>query len=267
MIHNAVTHRGTGRQFWLTMVYGYNDQGLRRGLWMELEKISSQLSGPWAVMGDFNCVLNMEERLGRQVILAEVRDFRHCIRVCDLHDMKSSGAFVTWNNKQLGNDRVQSKIDRVLINSEWVTQMSAAEVYFMNEGLYDHCPAIIRWEQGSGGGRRPFQYFNMWSLASEFQTKVKESWQERSEGRHMFRVVGKLNRLRRVLKTLNKDQFSEIEKRAEIAMEQLGQCQGKIQLNPLNMDLYIEENKLAQEARILEKAKFQFLRQKQNAVA
>ncbi|KAK6793581.1 hypothetical protein RDI58_007034 [Solanum bulbocastanum] len=32
----------------------------------------------------------------------------------------------------------------------------------------------------------------MWSLASEFQTKVKESWQERSEGRHMFGVVGLL---------------------------------------------------------------------------
>ncbi|KAK6775974.1 hypothetical protein RDI58_026975 [Solanum bulbocastanum] len=61
MIYNEVTHRGTGRKFWMTMVYGYNDQGLRRGLWQEIERISSQLSGPWTVMGDFNCVLNMEE--------------------------------------------------------------------------------------------------------------------------------------------------------------------------------------------------------------
>ncbi|KAH0645162.1 hypothetical protein KY284_033046 [Solanum tuberosum] len=41
--------------------------------------------------------------------------------------MKSSGAFFTWNNKTDGTDRVQSKIDRVLINTEWLTQMPAAE--------------------------------------------------------------------------------------------------------------------------------------------
>ena len=52
----------------------------------------------------------------------------------------------------------------------------------------------------------------MWSLAPEFQNKVKVSWQDKSDGRHMFRVVRKLNRLRKVLKTLNKDQFSEVEK-------------------------------------------------------
>ncbi|KAG5591485.1 hypothetical protein H5410_041999 [Solanum commersonii] len=102
----------------------------------------------------------------------------------------------------------------------------------------------------------------MWSLAPEFKTKVQENWEKRSEGRHMFKVVGKLNRLRKVLKTLNRNRFSEMETRADLAMEKLRQCQDRIQLNPLNMDLYMEENKLSQEARLLEKAKFQFLRQK-----
>ncbi|KAH0645163.1 hypothetical protein KY284_033047 [Solanum tuberosum] len=78
----------------------------------------------------------------------------------------------------------------------------------------------------------------------------------------MFKVVGKLNRLRKVLETLNRNRFSEMETRVDLAMEKLRQCQDRIQLNPLNMDLYMEENKLSQEARLLEKAKFQFLRQK-----
>ncbi|KAH0642430.1 hypothetical protein KY290_034023 [Solanum tuberosum] len=177
--------------------------------------------------------------------------------------MKSSGAFFTWNNKTDGTDRVQSKIDRVLINTEWLTQMPAAEVHFMTEGaIYNNCPTIIKWEQRSKGGRRQFRYFNMWSLAPEFKTKVQENWEKSSEGRHMFKVVGKLNRLRKVLKTLNRNRFSETETRADLAMEKLRQCQDRIQLNPLNMDLYMEENKLSQEARLLEKAKFQFLRQK-----
>lgn len=101
-------------------------------------------------------VLNVEERLGKLVTLAEIRDFRQCVGKCDLQDLKSSGAFFTWNNKQDGKVKVQSKIDRVLINSEWMNQMHAPEVHFMNEGLYDHSPAIIQWENDKGGGKRQF---------------------------------------------------------------------------------------------------------------
>lgn len=69
-------------------------------------------------MRDFNCVLNMDERIRSPVTIAEIKDFRKCMRECNLQELKSSGAFYTWNNKQEEQHRVYIRIDRVIINTE-----------------------------------------------------------------------------------------------------------------------------------------------------
>ncbi|XP_070008393.1 uncharacterized protein [Nicotiana sylvestris] len=119
---------------------------LRKSLWEEIKKINEQMRGPWAVMGYFNCVLNRED-MGSQVRMSEIRDFKNCVEECELQEMKSSGAFYTWNNKQRSEDRVYSRIDRVLINTEWIIILPNSEVHYRNEGTYDHSPAIIRWAE------------------------------------------------------------------------------------------------------------------------
>ncbi|KAG5617788.1 hypothetical protein H5410_017612 [Solanum commersonii] len=43
--------------------------------------------------------------IGRPITLAEIRDFRKCVDDNGLQDLKSTGAFYTWNNKQRGEDR------------------------------------------------------------------------------------------------------------------------------------------------------------------
>ncbi|XP_016440508.2 uncharacterized protein LOC107766271 [Nicotiana tabacum] len=180
------------------MVYGFNEQAARRRLWDNIKQIRVKLDGPWAVMGDFNCVLSRDERIGSKVTMVETREFRQCIKVCGLKELRSSGAFFTWNNKQGGDSRVYSMIDRVGA--------------FMNEGIYDHCPTIINWEGRNAGGKRQFKYFNMWSVILEFQTRVKEVWEKEIQGTQMYKLVGKLNRTKNVLQRLNKERFSNVEK-------------------------------------------------------
>ncbi|XP_075092350.1 uncharacterized protein LOC142172591 [Nicotiana tabacum] len=92
--------------------------GARRKLWDGVNQIRVKMDGPWAVMRDFNCVLNREERIGSKVTMAETRDFRQCIEVCGLKELRSSRAFFTWNNKQGGDSRVYIRIDRVLVNAK-----------------------------------------------------------------------------------------------------------------------------------------------------
>lgn len=46
-------------------------------------------------MGDFNCVLNMDERLGTLVKNSEILDFSRCVNNCQMEDMKASGSFFT----------------------------------------------------------------------------------------------------------------------------------------------------------------------------
>ncbi|XP_060189094.1 uncharacterized protein LOC132618052 [Lycium barbarum] len=262
LIHSKVTHKGTGRTMIITMVYGFNDQAMRRSLWDAIQQINDRITGPWGIMGDFNCILKQEERLGSPVTLAEIREFTECVDRCGLQDLKSSVSYYTWSNKQKGDDRVYSKIDRVLVNTDWITLLPTSRVHFLNEGLFDHCPAIISWEDGNKGVVRQFKYFNMWSSAPDFKEKVERSWNEHSMGRKMFRVRGKMQRLKKVLLQLNKARFSDIEVQAEKAMTRLTKCQHQIQLNPQNKQLIDKEVQLANECLKVQRARDQVLQQK-----
>lgn len=57
-------------------------------LWEELEHISGLSNTPWIVDGDFNVILNKDEKLGRLLFTHdEASDFIHCINNCDLVEL------------------------------------------------------------------------------------------------------------------------------------------------------------------------------------
>ncbi|XP_060178196.1 uncharacterized protein LOC132608135 [Lycium barbarum] len=236
------------------MVYAFNDGVLRRPLWQDLRRIQGQVLSPWAITGDFNCVLEREEILGSPVTISDIREFKQCVLDCDLNDLRSSGAFYTWCNKQCEQRRVYSSIDKVLVNHEWVDDLPVSEVHFINPGLYDHSPGIIRWEGGSKGQYR-FRYFNMWKLDPEFMNIVQNGWNTNKKGTKMFELVGKLNKMKGILKRLNKAKFSEVEVKAEQYKAKQEDAQTRLQL--------IEEEKMLKQGCLKwNKAKETFLRQK-----
>lgn len=57
-------------------------------------------------MGDFNCILNTDERIRSLVRLKEMQDFQNCVSRCGVEYAKACGNFYTWNNKQQGGSRV-----------------------------------------------------------------------------------------------------------------------------------------------------------------
>ncbi|XP_070002799.1 uncharacterized protein [Nicotiana sylvestris] len=165
--------------------------------------------------------------------MSEIREFKQCVEECTLQDIKSSGAFFTWNNKHGGDDRVYSRIGRVLVNNEWILALPNSEVYYRNEGTFDYCPAIISWV-GEQKKQYMFRYFNMWSLAPDYMEKVKQGWKTTKKGTKMYKLVGKLNSLKSKLSQLNRERFSQIEKQTNQIQEELMQWQQRLQQMPSN---------------------------------
>lgn len=93
------------------------EAGRRRQLWEDLKSIRVN-NVAWIWMGDFNCVLNMKDRLGAPIRASECADFRRCVESCNMDYMKATRCFYTWNNKQREDTRVFTKIDRVMCNIE-----------------------------------------------------------------------------------------------------------------------------------------------------
>ncbi|XP_074315690.1 uncharacterized protein LOC141651897 [Silene latifolia] len=187
-------------------------------LWDSFIHMHAVVNGPWVVMGDFNNVLAMNERIGSETTNAELRGFQECVATCGLMDTPAQGAFFTWNNKHEVGDMVFSRIDRVLINNEWLPQFPDVSTTFHPEGLYDHCPCTITLWPVTERKKGSFKFFNMWEQDAAFFPTVKSIWDDQIEGYTMFQIVKKLKALKFPLKALNESSFANIETSAKVAL-------------------------------------------------
>ncbi|XP_074299412.1 uncharacterized protein LOC141630503 [Silene latifolia] len=180
-----------------------------------------------------------------------------------LIDMKiSTGAYFTWNNKQKGDARVFSRIDRVLANDEWILTGPTGSVTFLPEGLYDHSPCLI--ELGANIERRKgnFKYFNMWGKHAEFKNIVNDVWRQPISGCCMFQLVKKLKDLKHPLKKLNNGRYGDIENTALVAKIMLESIQNQLHNDPRNVQLQNEERIVADSYKELDDDRLLFLAQK-----
>ncbi|KAL2931849.1 hypothetical protein RDABS01_037259 [Bienertia sinuspersici] len=174
----------------------------RTPLWDNLREFSRVVGGdPWCVTGDFNAIMNKEDRQGAVVRWTEIQPMIECVNICGLEDMRSSGRFFTWSNKQEGAKRVLTKIDRALCNGGWCDMVPTAETLFLPENDFDHTPMVIR-SFPPQPGRKPFRFFNYWCTNPNFLDTVMQIWEKPVHGYFMFQVMQKLKWLKVELKQM-----------------------------------------------------------------
>ncbi|KAH0657699.1 hypothetical protein KY290_027261 [Solanum tuberosum] len=123
-------------------------------------------------MGDFNSILTAEDKpIGSQVQSSKTRDFQECINDCNLTELVTVGRKFTWTN-----GHVFSRIDRALVNAEWVLHMPIVQVLVMDPLFSDHSPLSINVEEHKDAKKRPFKFFNCLALHPEFKNKITASW-------------------------------------------------------------------------------------------
>ncbi|XP_074318758.1 uncharacterized protein LOC141655585 [Silene latifolia] len=225
------------RQFYLTFIYAFKGIGERESLWTNLRRIAGTINGPWSLGGDFNCVLTGTERLGGPISNAEADPFQACLNTCGLTNMKATGAYYTWNNKQPPETRVYSRLDRILVNQDWLHRYPNPFANFLPEGMFYHTPCLVSESLTLGSRKRSFKFFNIWSTAPGFLECVSTNWRNSVYGTKMFNVVRKLKMLKLVLRKINRDHFSDIENTADIAHTKLIMLQKELMNNPGDMEL------------------------------
>lgn len=63
MVHCIVKDKGSDFSCELTFIYGYNTIVDRKELWDQLKSLNNNIKVPWLVMGDFNTMLSVNDRL------------------------------------------------------------------------------------------------------------------------------------------------------------------------------------------------------------
>ncbi|XP_074288741.1 uncharacterized protein LOC141613898 [Silene latifolia] len=141
------------------------------------------------------------------------------------------GALYTWNNKQCPADRIYSRLDRFLMNQDWLNDYPDMVAHFLPEGNFDHTPCLVQQDSQEGTRSRPFKYFNMWSQSPNFKEIVQQGWHRDRRSTKMFELVKKLKALKPCPKNLNRAQFLDIKRNAEIALTKLTKIRQSVGVN------------------------------------
>lgn len=219
-IHGILTSVDRKHAIMVTVVYGLNTIGERKELWRKLGRLGVQ-DWPWLLTGDFNSILLLEDRRnGAEVTLHELVDFRAFIDDMGLAEIPSVGSYFSWSGKGDGEIRVQSRIDRGLGNEHWMHQYDYLKVQYLTPGISDHSPLIYKFEEPKRNAK-PFRFFNIVAEHPDFLQKVRQAWHQEVKGTAMYQVWQKLKFVKKEVKELHKNSFSEAHTHLEEARKEL----------------------------------------------
>ncbi|XP_026399657.1 uncharacterized protein LOC113295543 [Papaver somniferum] len=129
--------------FFIYFVHASYIQVTRRGLWQQLNLFETR---PWLIIGDFNCVLRNDENKGcNEPRTSCINEFSDWMEDNNLFEDDSLGSRLTWFNGQSGIHRIVGKLDRVVINDDWLTKYMNWRCKALPREVSDHSILIESW--------------------------------------------------------------------------------------------------------------------------
>lgn len=241
MITCAIQIPGTGEQFICSAIYAFNTAAERIHLWTEMRETQAayaHLNLPWILIGDYNVTLSSNEHSRSMDYRSDqrsMRAFQEVLTDCSLVDLVYGGALFTWWNQRDG-DPIGKKLDRALVNGDWLRLFPNSHAYFDTGGVSDHARCLIKLTGVQDESRKPFRYFNFLADDEEFIPVIQESWSSTARLYHSRTALSnfhrKLKLLKPILRALNRSHYGDISNRTKLAFEELCECQNRVLVDP-----------------------------------
>ncbi|XP_070008075.1 uncharacterized protein LOC142165179 [Nicotiana tabacum] len=165
------------KEFIVTLVYAKYDAIERIELWYTMYSLASDMTLPWLVGGDFNVMVDNEEKFGgRPVSLNEIEDFRHCINTCNLFDLGFKSSIYTWWNERTDDDCIFKRLYRCLGNMEFQQMLPGLEITHLSKTGSDHCSMILSCDRNAPPIKKSFRFLKFWTEHKRFLNVVRENW-------------------------------------------------------------------------------------------
>ncbi|XP_052195956.1 uncharacterized protein LOC127803609 [Diospyros lotus] len=212
-IHIKVTSSEIPIPFVLSCIYAKNEEVNQARLWNSLTAIGiAASSDPWLLMGDFN-------------------------------DLAYSGPKLTWTNKRFGEECILRKLDRALVNDNWLSHYPDSKTLFLQPGISDHSSVVVALLRDLQHKGSPFRFLNHLVDHPLFLDKVEASWMRQIHGVPMFQVVQKLKAVKNAMKTLNRSR-GHVSDLVSSLRNYLLSIQHRLQDNPYDPVLHQQELEL-----------------------
>ena len=110
---------GNRGSWWLTCVYGPQDNESKIQFLQELRDVRSQCTGPWMVAGDFNLIYRDEDKNNSNVNRAMMGRFKRWIDDMVVNELPLHGRKFTWSSSSDSASPTLVRLDRVFCSLDW----------------------------------------------------------------------------------------------------------------------------------------------------
>nr|XP_016436446.1 PREDICTED: uncharacterized protein LOC107762590 [Nicotiana tabacum] len=242
-IHGSVKSSSMPVEFFFTATYGLHTVEDRRSLWTHLRDLRNGMQRRWLIMGDFNIVLNPEDRItGNPVLESETTYFNDFIVDSGMCELRTIGRDFTWTNSH-----IFGRIDRALVNTEWMTSLPQVDVEIMVTKFSDYSPLCINVTETLSSRPRPFKFLNHLAEHRYSLTNVERGWRQTVAATYMKRVWLKLKKVKEEMKALNSEEFSKVKGRILDARTKLAELQEHMRDHTHDVSLFETERNLKKE--------------------
>ena len=266
----AIQVPSTGEQFVCSAVYAYNTAVDRIRLWEELRGAKAaydHLNLPWILIGDFNETLASSEHsraLDYRRDMSGMRHFQEAMTDCSVMDLPFTGALFTWWNNRVA-DPIGKKLDRALVNQNWLSRYPLSSAQFDAGGISDHARCLVRTAGVTNDARKPFRFFNFLAEHKDFLPTVQRVW-DSTQALYPSRTAlslfhRKLKLLKQPLRELNKTHYGNLPARTKQAYNELCECQNRVLQDP-SPDNVARAAEAAERWNVLARIEEKFYRQK-----
>ncbi|PKI75487.1 hypothetical protein CRG98_004157 [Punica granatum] len=220
----------------ITLIYASNTRMERRELWRDLDNLSTTVAGVWFLLGDFNAVRNISEvqPSGREVQTDSIiNEFDRCLNSLSWITLM----WVATRSNKRGVDFQARKLDRVLMNEQWLLLKFSSMVEFLPPRISDHSPSLLKFCDLENPGPKPYKFFNHWTKHVEFKGIVEEVWKKQMDWNPISVLYEKLRLLKVELKKFNKRAYGDLQHVVETLKAELFSVQEVILAGNSSADL------------------------------
>jgi hypothetical protein len=173
---NALTAKVSGADptpWWISIVYGPQDDEEKVAFLDELRHIRATCAGPWLLCGDFNLIYRDEDKNNSNLNRRLMGKFRRCINDLALKEIYLNGRRYTWTNGQ--DPPTLVLLDRAFCTSDWEDLIGECHLRCLASVLADHSPLLLDCTPSPAAHRR-FRFEEFWLRQDGFHDVVTAAW-------------------------------------------------------------------------------------------
>ncbi|XP_071708917.1 uncharacterized protein [Rutidosis leptorrhynchoides] len=162
-----------GEESIIVNIYGPHSDKNKKLMWDSLDNLLNSVDSAWLPCGDFNEVRYSSDRKNSQFHRGRAKRFNEFIGRNNLIDIAISGRKFT----RISDDGLKfSKLDRFLVNVEFINLWEDLSAIALDRNLSDHCPLVLH-DKLIDYGPKPFKVFDEWLNCEEIDKVIRDAWQ------------------------------------------------------------------------------------------